>query len=369
MEECHGGESLAAFMKKIDWYILKKLLTTFVFVVGLLELIICVIDFTEKNDDFIKNEVSRALIWQYYLTFIPYIASLLTPITVFITTVFVTAKMASKTEIIAISASGVSFIRLMYPYLMASLLFGLSSFYLNSYVIPNANKFRIRFELKYLKDPFYYSGKHIHFKIGPQEYIYLFRYDNRREVGNTVTLERIVDHQLVEKVSARQIEWDTTGVWKLKHWQRRIIRDNAEFIEYGNELDTVLALSPADFENKDKHQVTMTLTELNEYIALQQSRGADDVHLYQIEKYIRYMQPFTVVILMFIGLIMSARKSRRGTGFQIALGFFIAFVFIITYILANAIAEAGSMNTILAVWIPNLVFSVVGLILYKTVPR
>ena len=153
-------------MKKIDWYILKKLLITFVFVVGLLELVICVIDFTEKNDDFIKNEVSAGLIWQYYLAFMPYLASLLTPITVFITTVFVTAKLAANTEIIAILASGVSFRRLMYPYFLAAAMFGVSSFYLIGYIIPEANKFRISFELEYLKDPFYYSGKHIH--SGPE---------------------------------------------------------------------------------------------------------------------------------------------------------------------------------------------------------
>ncbi len=356
-------------MKKIDWYILKKLLATFVFVVVLLELIICVIDFTEKNDDFIKNEVSGDLIWQYYLAFIPYIASLLTPITVFISTVFVTATLATKTEIIAILASGVSFKRLMFPYLIGAVMIGSTSFYLNNYVIPEANKFRISFELEYLKDTFYFSDKHIHFKISPEGYIYLFRYDNQREIGSTVTLERIRDQRLLEKITAKQIEWDTTGFWRLKNWQKRIILDESESIETGVSIDTVLNLSPKDFENKYRHQETMTLTELNTYIELQQSRSADDVHLYQIEKYIRFMQPFTVVILMFIGLIVSARKSRRGTGFQIALGFFIAFFFIIAFILANAIAEAGSINTILAVWIPNIIFSGVGLVLYKTVPR
>ncbi|MEQ9404234.1 MAG: LptF/LptG family permease [Cyclobacteriaceae bacterium] len=356
-------------MKKIDWYILKKLLVTFVFVVGLLELVICVIDFTEKNDDFIKNEVSGKLIWQYYLSFIPYIASLLTPITVFIATVFVTARLAAKTEIIAILSSGVSFKRLMFPYLIGAIVIGSASFYLNSYIIPDANKFRISFELEYLKDPFYYSGKHIHFKIGPEGYIYLFRYDNRRDIGMVVTLEHIKDQQLLEKITASQIVWDTTGVWKLRKWQKRTILDDEEIIEEGKELDTVLSLSPSDFQSKERHQETMTMTELNKYIKLQQSRGADDVHLYQIEKYIRYMQPFTVVVLMFIGLIVSAKKSRQGTGFQIALGFLIAFAFIITFILANAIAEAGSMNTILAIWLPNILFSAVALILYKTVPR
>ena len=356
-------------MKKLDWYILKKLLVTFVFVVALLELIICVIDFTEKNDDFIKNDVSGALIWQYYLSFMPYLASLLTPITVFIATVFVTARLAAKTEIVAILASGISFLRMLYPYLIGAILIGSASFYLNSYVIPDANKFRISFELEYLKDPFYYAGKHVHFKIGEEGYIYLYRYDNRRDVGNIVTLERIRDQELIEKISAKQMRWDTTGMWSLRNWQRRTILDDKELIEEGKRLDTLLNLSPKDFENKEKHQETMTLTELNAYIKLQQSRGADDVHIYQIEKYIRYMSPFTVIVLMFIGVIVSARKSRQGTGFQIALGFMIAFLFIITFILAQAIAEAGSMNTILAVWIPNILFSIVGIFLYKTVPR
>lgn len=356
-------------MKKLDWYILKKLLTTFVFVVALLELVICVIDFTEKNDDFIKNEVSGELIWQYYLSFMPYIASLLTPITVFITTVFVTAKLAAKTEIVAILASGISFKRLMLPYLFGAIMFGVSSFYLNSYIIPDANKFRISFELEYLKDPFYYAGKHVHFKIGEEGYIYLFRYDNRRDIGNVVTLEKIRDQRLIEKINARQIKWDTSGVWTLRNWQKRTILDNEEIIESGKSLDTLLNLSPSDFASKERHQETMTMTELNDYIVLQQSRGADDVDLYRIEKYIRYMQPFTVLVLMFIGVVVSARKSRQGTGFQIALGFLIAFAFIITFILAKSIAEAGSMNMILAVWIPNILFSCVGLVLYKFVPR
>ncbi|WP_462248101.1 LptF/LptG family permease [Ekhidna sp.] len=360
-------------MKKLDWYILKKILITFVFVVGLLELIICVIDYTEKNDDFIKNELGADLIWQYYLSFIPYIASLLTPITVFIATVFVTAKMASKTEIVAILASGISFKRMLYPYLIAAVLIGAASFYLNSYVIPDANKFRLEFELKYLKDPFYNTDKHIHIKIAErdslEDYIYMYRYDVRRDLGSSVTLETIKGTELVDKITARQISWDTTGRWTLKRWQRRQVIEGKEIITEGKEIDTLLNLSPEDFGNKDRIWETMTMGELNRHIVLQQSRGADDVHIFQIEKYVRYMSPFTVIILMAIGVIVSARKTRQGTGFQIALGFVIAFAFIIAFILATAIAEAGSMNTILAIWMPNIIFSVVAILLYKTVPR
>ncbi len=357
-------------MKKIDIYILKKFLSTFVFVVLLLVLIICVIDFTEKNDDFIKKEVPASLIRGYYLTFIPYIASLITPITVFIATVFVTAKLASKTEIIAILASGVSFRRLMVPYFIGAILVAILSFYLNSYLIPDANKFRINFELSYLKKAFYNSDRNIHFKIGEDGYIYLNRYNNHRDIGYKVTLEKINDQKLYEKISAQRIKWDTaTDKWQLISWQKRTLLENKELLENGDQLDTLLNLRPTDFDNKERLWETLTLTELNDYIDLQISRGAEDVQIYQIEKYIRFMQPFSVIILMFIGVIVSARKTRKGTGFQIALGFLIAFVFIIFFILSRAIAEANSFNPMLAVWLPNIIFSAIGLVMYNTVPR
>lgn len=361
-------------MKKLDLYILRKLLTTFVFVVLILVVIICVIDFTEKNDDFIKNEVSRDLIARYYLTFFPFFAVLLTPITSFIAVVFVTSKMAAQTEVIAILASGVSFRRMMFPYLIAAIIIGAMSFYLIGYVLPNANKFRIGFELEYLEKPYYFSDRNIHFKIGEHDYIYMDRYNNQRDIGYTVTLEKIEGEELKEKIIAKRIEWDTTtNKWSLVSWQKRIIHEDREEIiepDKGEYIDTLLALSPSDFKNKERLQETLTLPALSDYIDLQISRGADDVQIYIIERYIRYMQPFTVLVLSFIGVIVSARKSRRGTGYQIALGFLIAFIFIILYTFSRALAEAGSIEPpFLAIWMPNIVFTIVGLILYRTVPR
>lgn len=360
-------------MKKLDLYILRKILGTFVFVVLGLVLVICVIDFTEKNDNFIKNDVGSGLIIQYYLTVIPYFAILLTPITAFIATVLVTAKLAAHSEIVAILASGISFRRLMFPYFIGAVLIASMSYVFMGYVIPDANKFRIAFELEYVKSPYYYSDRNIHIKIGESQYIYIDRYNNQRNIGYNVTLERIDDHQLIEKITAKRIHWDTiTNKWNLKNWQKRVILPNRELIYTGlpgEDIDTTLNLSPSDFQNKERLWETLTMPELNAYIALQQSRGADDVMIYKIEKYIRFMQPFTVLILCFIGLIVSARKSRRGTGYQIALGFLIAFVFIIFFILARALAEAGSMNPLFAVWVPNIIFSIVGLVMYNTVPR
>ena len=357
-------------MKKIDIYILKKLLSTFLYVVAILVLIICVIDYTDKNDKFITYEISSDVILQYYLSFAPYFAALLTPITSFIATVLVTAKMASQTELIAIMSSGVSFRRIIRPFMIGAAMIGVGSFYLNNFVIPDANKFRVQFETEYIKKPTENLDTDIHFKIGPQEYVYLSRFSTHSETGYTVTLERFIDHQLIEKITADRIVWDTaSNKWTLNNWIKRTLQEDHEIIEQGRRLDTLLAMTPQDFEAKRFHETTLTLPELNAYIALQLSRGADDVDVYRVEKYIRFMQPFTVFILMFIGIVLSARKSRRGTGFQIAMAFLIAFIFIILFVFAQAIAAAGTMSPLLAIWLPNIFFGTLGLVLYNTVPR
>lgn len=357
-------------MKLLDKYILKKLLSTFVFVVLIILAIVVVIDYTEKNDDFMAHQLTFIDILPYYAAFIPWIANLITPITIFIATVFVTSKMAGHTEIVAMLAGGMSFRRLLVPYFMGAIIIAVASFFLNSYFIPEANKTRLAFEASYIQKPFYYSDRDIHIKIAPETYAYMESYNNQRDVGYRFTLEKIVNQELKEKLSARRIEWDSAKTrWSVKDWELRKIDGVKEVVTSGKELDTLLNITPDDFENDKGLQETLTMTELNDYISLLKDRGADNVKVYLIERYIRYMSPFAAIILVFIGVVVSSRKTRGGTGFQIALGFVIAFVFIVFFILSKAIAENSSMNPILAVWIPNIVFSFVGLLLYKLTPQ
>lgn len=338
--------------------------------VFLLILVIIIIDFTEKNHKFMNHSLSVKEIMGFYADFVPYLISLLTPITTFIAVVFVTANLAVRTEIIAILSSGVSFKRLMVPYLLFAIIIGLASFAFNGWIIPKANKSRAVFEVAYLKGAYYFSDRDIHFKVGENDYLYLERYSSQYDVGYKITLESFEGTVLKKKLYATQMGWDTlTNKWKLKLWNLREFNETGETYTKGVEMDTAIAVWPSDFANDHMKQETFTLPELSAFIERQQARGADDTLRYIVERYIRYAQPFTVVILTFIGLIVSARKSRGGTGFQIALGFLISFVFIIFFILARASAEAGTMNPLLAVWIPNIIFSFVGLLMYYTVPR
>lgn len=359
-------------MNILDKYILKKFLTTFVFVVGILVAVILIITFSERNESFIKNDVSAALVIKYFVYFAPYIANLITPLTVFIATVFVTSKMAGHTEIVAILAGGISYPRFLRPFIIGSIIIAATSFVLTGWVIPNANKWRIAFEVKYFDKPFNYDGQDIHFKVSPTTYVYLRSYNSFRNVGYNFTLEEIKEKRLIHKIWAREITWDSTAVlWRLTEWNYRVLNDYGEDYTYENAEDTTLKLnmSPQDFGNNKGLQETFTLPELDSYIADLQLKGADNIPIYRIEKLIRFMSPFSAIILTFIGVILSSRKTRGGVGFQIALGFLIAFIYILLFITSKSIAEAGSMNPILAVWLPNILFGILALFIYRVVPK
>lgn len=357
--------------KILDKYLIKNFLVTYVFVSLMITLIICMIDYTENLDDFIKRKApAKAIIFDYYLNLIPYWINFLSPLMVFIATVFFTSRIAARTEIVAMLSTGISFGRIILPYLAGAFILSLFSFYAVGWVLPKANTVKNQFAITYLKDQFYYSGRNVHLTIAPNVYAYMESYNNVSSTGNKFTLETIRGNELVQKLSADKIVWNPeTEKWTLKNYRVRVLSDQGEMLSYGSETDTTLNLKPKDFENTYKLFENYTLPELNDYIDLLISRGSDGLEVYLIEKYTRFTQPFAIMILTAIGVIVSARKSRRGIGLQIAFGFFLAFAYILFYLLSKGIAETGSINTLLAVWLPNIIFSLIGVVLYKTLPR
>ena len=359
-------------MRILNRYILKKFLSTFIFVVLILVSIVLIITYSERNESFIKNDVPASQILQYFAAYAPYIANLITPITVFIATVFVTSKLASHTEIIAILSGGVSYPRMLRPFLIGAVIIGIVSFVLTGWVIPNANKYRVAFEQLYFDKEFNFSKRDVHFKVAPTQYVYLSTYSTRNDVGFRFTLEEIENREVKWKLSADKITWDTVNQgWQLQTWHYREFMELGERYQFENNKDTLIHLNmtPDDFGNLKSFEQTLTINELNEYIIELEMRGADNVPIYQIEKLVRYMSPFTAIILTFIGVILSSRKTRGGVGFQIALGFLLAFIYIIMFIASKSNAENGLINPILAVWFPNFVFIMIGIVLYRFVPK
>lgn len=378
-------------MKLLDKYILKSLLSTFFFVVLILLSVITVIDLTENMDKFAKAGVAGAEIAKYYIDYISWIGSFITPITMFIATVYVCARMAGHTEVIAILSSGISFRRMLLPFFSGAAIIGLISFILIGWIIPNSNKSRLAFEVQYLKPKFYYDKRNIHIQVAPDVYLYLQSYNNNNNSGYHFSLERFNDNRLLEKLTANRIEWDSTKQkWTLRDYQIKKIDRVFEMASHpdsiprfettksllsrdsltsGSELDTALVIHPKEFESDYRKYDGMTLHELHDYIKTLKARGSTGVESYEVELYTRYSSPFTIFILVFMGVIVSSRKSRGGTGIQIALGFLLSFAFILFFTLFRTFAEAGSSPPQISVWIPNITFALISLGMYKYVPR
>lgn len=358
-------------MKLLDWYILKRFLQTYIFVVLVIVLVVVMIDYTEKVDNFHKtNAPANEILWDYYLNFIPFWANYISPLMVFIATVFLTSRLAARTEIIAILSSGVSFMRLLVPYVLGATVLAVLTYFMVNYLIPKANKTRINFEIKYINEAYTYSQRNVHLKIAPNTYAYLESYNNQSNIGYKFTLERVEGNELKQKLVADHIEWDSKKKkWGVYDYKIRTINGLQETLTPGTRLDTTLNLKPDDFGSNFNLYETLTRPELNNRIDLLVSRGSDGVETYLLEKYSRDTRPFAIIILTVIGVIMSARKSRRGVGWQVALGFFLAFTYLLFFMLAKGIAESGNLDPIVAVWLPNAIFTVIGVFLYNTIPR
>jgi lipopolysaccharide export system permease protein len=357
-------------MKLIDKYILKKFLAAFVFTVLIIVLVILVIDITEKTDNFSESGVSTLQIIGYYANWIPWMANFITPLTTFIATVFVTAQLAGRSEIVAILSSGVSFRRMLIPYLIGASLIAISSFVLNGWIIPNSNKPRIQFEMEHLGKRDNVTHSNIHMQIAPNTYLYLRTYNNQSNVGYNFTLEEMEGTRLVKKISANRMSWDEESQsWKLSAWKTHTLDSLREAIRQGREKDTVLNILPQDFENEYRSYDGMTLRELDDHIDKLKLRGSSNIQVYEVEKYTRFSSPFAVLILTFMGVIVSSRKTRGGAGFQIALGFLLSFLYILFFIIGKSIAEAGNTHPALAVWWPNIIFGTISMLMYKYVPR
>jgi len=377
-------------LKLLDKYILKRFLSTFFFVVLILLAIITIIDLTEKMDKFALAGLSATQILGYYLDFIPWIGSLLAPITIFIAAVYVCSRMAGHSEIIAILSSGVSFRRILLPFFVGATLVGVLNFVLNGWVIPNSNKSRVSFEVQYLKSKYYFDQRNVHIQVAPNTYLYMQSYNNSTQIGYHFTLERFENNKLMEKLSANRIEWDSTKLkWTLRDWSLKKVDGifeipqqpeiaegfetkrmvSTDTVIAGASLDTALVIEPKEFESDYRKYDGLTLKELDDFINTLRARGSTGIEVYEVEKYTRYTSPFTIFILVFMGVIVSSRKSRGGTGPQIVLGFFLSFIFILFFTLFRTFAETGALPPQISVWIPNIIFGVISIIMYKFVPR
>ncbi len=359
-------------LKIIDLYIIRKFLGTFVYSIVLILAIAVVFDLSEKIDDFIENSApAREVVFDYYLNFIPYFAVLFSSLFTFISVIFFTSKMAYNTEIIAILSSGVSFRRLLLPYFISASVITIFAFSLSNFVIPKANKTKLEFEEKYIhKRPQSFNRKNIHKQIEPGVFIYLESYSTVSQTGYNFSMEKFDEGKLISKTMADQIAWDTTkNTWVMRRYYIRDIDGLNETITEGSALDTVIRLLPGDFSRRLNAVEAMSFRELNEFIDVSRMQGETNLTAYLIERYKRTAFPFSTFILTLIGVTVSSKKVRGGIGAQLGVGLGVSFGYILFMQFSSQFAIGGSLPPLLAVWLPNLIFAVVALFLYRLAPK
>lgn len=349
--------------KKLDIYIIKKYLGAFVFAIFLFTLVAVIIDLTEKISSIIKNDVPIGiLITDYYLMFIPYIDSLLTPLFICISVIFFTSQLANRTEIVAMLASGISFYRLMVPYLFSAVVVAGALWYANNYLVPYANKKRLAFEYTYIHNPNKRYNKDVHLQVEKNRYVYMENYSNTDSTGYKFAYEVIENGKLMYKLRGDRIRWNaTTGRWSIKNYTERVFTRDGEELRKGLALDTMLNFKPKDFEKRVSLKEEMNSDELREFIALQRARGADQLEFYLVELYRRSADPVTVIILTFIGLSVASRKMRGGMGLHIVMGLLLSGAFIVCMQFSTTFSTKGNLPAIIGVWIPNMVFGVIAI--------
>ena len=360
------------FLRRLDMYIIKKFLGTYIFAIALIISIAVVFDFNEKQDKFMSHEAPwNAIIFDYYLNFIPYFATLFSPLFVFIAVIFFTSTLTENSEIIAMFSSGMSFKRILRPYMVSAGIIAVATFWLGGYVIPKGSVTRINFEDKYYKPRKANSARNIQLEVDTGVIAYIDRFENYRQTGYRFSLDKFKDKQLVSHLTARSITYDTTAYhrWTIKDYMIREMDGMKEKITHGDRIDTTLFMEPADVLIMKNQQEMLTNPQLSEYIDRQKQRGFANIKEFEIEYHKRIAMSFASFILTLIGVSLSSKKTKGGMGLYLGIGLGLSFSYILFQTIASTFAVNGNVPPMIAVWIPNILYAFIAFYLYKKAPK
>ena len=354
-------------MNKLDIYIIKKFFGTFFLALSLLIVIVMVFDVSENIGDFIEKEAPlKSIIFDYYLNFIPYFANLFSYLFVFIAVIFFTSKMASNSEIIAILSSGISFRRMLVPYITVAVFLGVLSYVMGNFIIPVTDSNRVEFKKQYIRNKVYNHDRNIHFQIEPNVFVFVNSYNIGRQEGDRFSMERYVDKKLVYKLNSRRAKWDSTKQsWKIKNYFVREFKDGKELFFKGDMLDTVIKLTPSDFIHHKDEMNEITLFDLNRAIESEKLKGSTRVTKLELERQKRMAFPFATIIMAIIGVSLSSRKTRGGMGLHLGLGLALAFGYVFFMQISEVLSTNDGISPSISVWIPNIIFGLLSLILVR----
>lgn len=352
----------------LDGYIIRKFLGTYVFSIALILAIVVMFDINEKLDAFLQAPL-KATVFDYFLNFLPYFANQFSPLFVFITVIFFTSKLADKSEIIAMLSSGMSFHRLLRPYMISAAVIAAFTFVLGAYIIPPANAKRIDYTNTYVRNRRVDYGDNIMMQVAPGRIAYMSRYDNTTKTGYRFSLEEFKDKKLVSRLTATSIRWDTLYQWSVSDYMIRDFGVDREIIRRGMQLDTVIPFEPRDFLISRNDWETLTSPQLRQYVERQRQRGVANIQAFEIEYEKRYAMCAAAFILTVIGMALSSKKVKGGMGMNIGLGLVLSFSYILFMTVTSSFAVSGITSPFVAMWIPNVLYAIIAVVLYFKAAR
>ena len=357
-------------MKKLDWYIIKKFLGTFLLSIVLIMSIAVVFDLTEKLDNFYENQVPvHEIIFDYYLNFLPYFTDMFSQLFIFISVIFFTSKMAGNSEIIAILASGVSYERFLRPYLLTALLLTLITYGMGGWVIPQSTKKMLAFTDKYVQKFTRENARNVQMVVSEGTVLYIESFQMRTHVGYRASLEHFEGKTLVERVSADRIRHVSGYTWKLENYTKRNFDGMRESLVQGQAMDTTIQILPEELFITAEQAQQMTNAELYNYIQKQRERGAGNVKAFETEWYTRFAGPLGVFIMTLLGVTLSSKKVRGGMGKNLGIGVTLTAAYILFSTVSTTFSVSGVMSPFMSVWLPNIIFAIIALVLYLRVRR
>ncbi len=356
----------------LDRHIMRRFIGTYLFAIMLIVVIVVVFDAVEKIEDFIELDAPLSeILFSYYLNFIPFFINQFSGLITFISVIFFTSKMAYDTEIVAMLSGGVSFRRLMWPYFLGAFFITSLSLILNLFVIPTANQGRIDFEADYLK-----KGKrnnyeeYVYRQISPETFVYIKGYSSVRKSAEFMVLETYDSGSIKSSLSARHVKFDSeTKHWTAPKYIERTYENDVEKLVKKERLDTLLNLSDNEIGKVENHIQTLDYNKLTDFIDEQKRKGSDQIAVFEVDLHNRFAYPISTFILTLIGVSLSSRKVRGGTGLHIGIGISLCFSYILFMKFANEFAKGGVIPPAMAVWTPNIIFAIIATYLYRKAPK
>lgn len=362
------------YLLRLDRYLIAKFIGTYVFAIILIISISIVFDINENLAKFSTYGAPlKAIVFDYYANFVPYFANLFSPLFVFIAVIFFTSKLAGNSEVIAMLAAGISFKRLLVPYMISAALIAALNFYLGGYVIPKGNQVKMDFEAKYKNNKKTVSASNVQLMVAPGVIAYIQQYDDITRTGYGFSLDKFENKRLVSHMTASVIRYDSISDsryhWKAQSYKIRTLKGLREEIQSGAVIDTLIQMEPMDLVYSDGQSETLTLTELNNYISKQEERGSVNVVQYEVEFHKRIATSFASFILTIMGVSLSARKRKGGMGLYLGIGLALSFTYILLQTISATFAVNADTPAMLAAWMPNILYLFIAYFCYRQAPN